>query len=74
MTAAFLFETRPCHGGAAIAQHLRSSAGCFEHGRGMWLYDTEGQRYLDTFTGIAVCGLGHSHPGWRTRSASRRSA
>ena len=35
----------------------------FEHGRGMWLYDTEGQRYLDTFTGIAVCGLGHSHPG-----------
>ncbi len=34
----------------------------FEHGRGMWLYDTEGQRYLDTFTGIAVCGLGHSHP------------
>lgn len=35
----------------------------FEHGRGMWLYDTEGQRYLDTFTGIAVSGLGHSHPG-----------
>lgn len=35
---------------------------CFERGEGLWLYDSEGQAYLDTFMGIAVTGLGHCHP------------
>jgi acetylornithine aminotransferase len=26
------------------------------------LWDTEGRRYVDFLAGIAVCGLGHSHP------------
>ena len=34
----------------------------FERGEGCWLYDTEGKRYLDALSGIAVCGLGHAHP------------
>ncbi len=34
----------------------------FDHAQGVWMHDTEGQRYFDTFTGIAVCGLGHVHP------------
>lgn len=34
----------------------------FEKGAGVWLYDTNGQAYLDALTGIAVCGLGHAHP------------
>ncbi len=34
----------------------------FERGEGPWLWDTEGRRYLDAITGIAVCGLGHAHP------------
>ena len=34
----------------------------FTHGEGCWLYDTAGRRYLDALSGIAVCGLGHSHP------------
>lgn len=34
----------------------------FERGEGAWLYDTEGNRYLDALCGIAVCGLGHAHP------------
>jgi len=34
----------------------------FSHGEGAWLFDTEGKRYLDALTGIAVCGLGHAHP------------
>lgn len=34
----------------------------FEYGEGAWLIDTEGKRYLDALTGIAVCGLGHAHP------------
>ena len=34
----------------------------FESGDGVWLYDTDGNKYFDTFCGIAVCGLGHTHP------------
>jgi acetylornithine aminotransferase len=34
----------------------------FTHGEGIWLWDTEGRRYLDALSGIAVCGLGHAHP------------
>lgn len=34
----------------------------FERGEGPWLWDSEGRRYLDALTGIAVCGLGHAHP------------
>ncbi|MBQ4517314.1 MAG: aspartate aminotransferase family protein [Clostridia bacterium] len=35
---------------------------CFEKGEGIYLYDTEGNRYTDFMAGIAVCGLGHCHP------------
>ena len=35
----------------------------FERGEGCWLFDLEGRRYLDLVAGIAVCNLGHSHPG-----------
>jgi len=31
-------------------------------GEGAWLWDEKGKRYLDALSGIAVCGLGHSHP------------
>ena len=34
----------------------------FERGEGVWLWDTLGRRYLDALAGIAVCGIGHSHP------------
>jgi acetylornithine aminotransferase len=34
----------------------------FVSGEGAWLTDTEGKRYLDALSGIAVCGLGHAHP------------
>ena len=34
----------------------------FEHGEGAYLWDTNGQKYLDSLCGIAVCGLGHAHP------------
>jgi acetylornithine aminotransferase len=32
------------------------------HGRGCWVWDTEGRRYLDGLGGIAVNTLGHAHP------------
>ena len=34
----------------------------FERGEGAYLYATDGRRYLDFATGIAVNALGHSHP------------
>lgn len=34
----------------------------FIKGEGVWLWDDRGDCYLDALSGIAVCGLGHSHP------------
>lgn len=34
----------------------------FERGAGAWLWDTQGRKYLDALSGVAVCGLGHAHP------------
>jgi acetylornithine/N-succinyldiaminopimelate aminotransferase len=34
----------------------------FAHGEGVWLTDTQGRKYLDALSGVAVCGLGHAHP------------
>src|SRR5690606_24698162 len=34
----------------------------FERGEGSWLISTEGERYLDFGSGIAVNLLGHAHP------------
>ena len=34
----------------------------FTHGDGAWMWSTDGKRYLDGFSGIAVNGLGHNHP------------
>ena len=33
-----------------------------DRGRGVYLWDTEGRRYLDFYAGIAVSALGHAHP------------
>jgi len=34
----------------------------FTHGDGAWLFDSDGKRYLDCLSGIAVNTLGHNHP------------
>ena len=34
----------------------------FTRGEGVWLWDTEGKRYLDGVAGVAVNTLGHAHP------------
>ncbi len=31
-------------------------------GKGCWLWDNQGNQYLDALSGIGVCGLGHTHP------------
>ena len=34
----------------------------FEHGEGIYLWDSEGKQYLDALSGISVTSLGHNHP------------
>jgi acetylornithine/N-succinyldiaminopimelate aminotransferase len=34
----------------------------FERGKGVFLYDLEGKRYLDLVAGLGVNALGHAHP------------
>jgi predicted acetylornithine/succinylornithine family transaminase len=47
--------------------HLVDIYGClplaFTRGEGSYLYDADGNRYLDFFCGLAVTSLGHGHPG-----------
>ncbi len=33
-----------------------------DHGRGVYLFDTSGRRYLDLMAGLGVNALGHAHP------------
>jgi len=44
----------------------------FTRGRGVYLWDSEGKRYLDFLSGIGVNALGHGHPA--IRSALKRQA
>lgn len=43
----------------------------FSHGSGITLTDSEGRDYIDALCGIAVCGLGHAHPGVRDAIATQ---
>ncbi|HVN63711.1 MAG TPA: acetylornithine transaminase [Candidatus Binataceae bacterium] len=47
-------------------RHLVDIYGClpiaFVRGHGAYLYDADGNRYLDFFCGLAVTSLGHGHP------------
>ncbi|MFW5440441.1 MAG: aspartate aminotransferase family protein [Methylophilaceae bacterium] len=49
-----------------MSQHLMNTYGrlpvTFTKGEGVWLWDDQGTKYLDALSGIAVTGLGHSHP------------
>ena len=33
-----------------------------DHGKGIWVWDVDGNRYMDLMAGIATCSTGHSHP------------
>jgi len=49
-----------------MSQHLMNTYArqpvSFVKGEGVWLYDAQGNRYLDALAGVAVNGLGHAHP------------
>lgn len=46
--------------------HLMNTYGrqpvTFSHGEGVWLWSTNGEKYLDALSGVAVNSLGHAHP------------
>jgi acetylornithine/N-succinyldiaminopimelate aminotransferase len=48
-------------GKALIQFYLRQKV-VFVRGKGCWLYDVDGKKYLDMVAGIAAVVLGHSHP------------
>ena len=48
--------------GRVFTPNYRPPPLVFQRGEGVWLYDSEGRRFLDFAAGIAVCALGHSHP------------
>ncbi len=43
----------------------------FKRGKGCWLWDKNGNKYLDAVSGIATCSLGHSNAALR-RSLSKQ--
>src|ERR671928_2072500 len=68
---------------ASLAQIMKAEAGLllptyernrvlFRKGRGCYLYDDKGRRYLDFLSGIGVNALGYDHPA--VRKALREQA
>ncbi|HEU0032863.1 MAG TPA: acetylornithine/succinylornithine family transaminase [Kofleriaceae bacterium] len=50
-----------------FVKNYRQQPIVLERGRGCEVWDKTGKRYLDMTAGIAVCGLGHSHPTFTAR-------
>ena len=50
------------HGASHLMSTYAPQPVAFSHGDGAWLYGTDGRRYLDCLSGIAVNTLGHNHP------------
>jgi acetylornithine/N-succinyldiaminopimelate aminotransferase len=51
---------------ASLEPHVMKTYGrlpiALSHGRGCWVWDSDGRKYLDGLGGIAVNTLGHAHP------------
>jgi len=50
-----------------FVKNYRQQPIVLERGRGCEVWDKTGARFLDMTAGIAVCGLGHAHPGFTAR-------
>jgi len=48
--------------GKVLLGNYRSAPLVFTEGKGCWLTDVDGKRYLDFAAGIAVISVGHAHP------------
>lgn len=47
---------------AVFTPNYRPAPIVLDRGEGSWVFDTEGHKYLDLVSGIAVSALGHAHP------------
>ena len=47
---------------SALAKNYNRRKISFSHGKGSFLYSTNGKKYLDFVQGIAVNSLGHANP------------
>jgi predicted acetylornithine/succinylornithine family transaminase len=62
--------TAPAHTTAALVESIQHTISLnygprpvvISHGQGPYLYDLDGNQYLDFVAGIAVCALGYAHP------------
>ena len=45
-----------------LARNYNRKKISFKHGKGSYLFSTDGKKYLDMVSGIAVNSLGHAHP------------
>lgn len=59
------------HGSAELQRYGHAVMGTFgtpmrviERGEGSYVWDVDGNKYLDLLGGIAVNALGHAHPAW----------
>lgn len=55
-------STFPTRAEAVFTPNYRPAPIVLDHGEGCYVTDTEGHRYLDLVSGIAVSQLGHNHP------------
>src|ERR671932_1345955 len=46
----------------AVMENYKRMSIATTKGKGSWLFDEEGNRYLDFIAGIATNALGHGHP------------
>src|SRR4029077_2513068 len=54
--------SKPASASAAVMPTYARQDVVFERGEGAWLVSSNGDRYLDFASGIAVNALGHAHP------------
>ena len=45
-----------------LAKNYNRKKISFKYGKGSYLYSSDGKKYLDFVSGIAVNSLGHAHP------------
>ena len=66
MNAPDRLPAAPSSDAAGAEPHVMPTYGrlplALSHGRGCWVWDTAGRKYLDALAGIAVNTLGHAHP------------
>ncbi|MBI5630360.1 MAG: aspartate aminotransferase family protein [Elusimicrobia bacterium] len=57
-----LFEEEQAYIAPGLQSVALYSRIALEEGRGVWLTDADGRRYLDFMAGIGVASVGHAHP------------